>query len=130
MFTEIVKIYIDLLVEKNEYLERRMRMVEDTYSDMDSYDDMTYYDEKLCNKVRSVLLKSINEEIDKVDKKYCSLLVKLPKEELQKSVEKLQKDQRTLVVKKDQMDTYNHFYDLFIDDINDCLDTRKVMSLY
>ena len=113
MFTEVVKIYIDLLVERNEYLERRIQLADDSFGERDSYDEIRYSNVRSCNKVRSMLLTSINEEIAKVDEKYGEYLDKLSKGELLKSVETLKEDQRALVVRKDKSEAYNHYYDLF-----------------
>lgn len=129
MFTELVKIYIDLLVERNEYLERRMQTIDDSFGERDSYDEITYSDVESCNRVRSMLLTSINEEIRKVDEKYSEGLDKLPKEELEKSVETLENDQRCLVVRKDKAKSYSHYYDLFIENINETIEVRKIMKL-
>ncbi len=128
MFTEVVKIYIDLLVERNEYLERRMKKIDDSYGERDEYDDITYSNVKSSNKVRSMLLTSINEEIEKVDQKYSEGLDNLSKEELEKSIETLRNDQRTLVVRRDQREAYSHYYDLFIENINESIRVRKILN--
>ena len=129
MFTEVVKIYIDLLVERNEYLEKRIQLADDSLGERDSYDEIRYSNVRSCNKVRSMLLTAINEDIAKVDERYSEGLETLSKEELLDSIETLKNDQRALVVRKDKREAYNHYYDLFIDNITETIAVRKILNL-